>query len=85
LIQRMTADLDQYGRQAMTDLAGRAFKLGWDDARKGNTLRNRREVMQELFEEGSDGRKLHTAKIRQIYGAGFDLSKMHQQIENGEI
>jgi hypothetical protein len=57
-------------------IVGRAFAMGFDDGLKGSaTPRNGAEVA-DIILAGFARRVIDRQKIRQVYGAGFDLARV---------
>lgn len=65
-----------------------AFFYGYEDAKQGRRNPRTKEDVKSLIEqayprsvEGYDWRKGHWIKFRQVYGAGFDIAKLHAMIK----
>ena len=58
-----------------TDLASRAFALGYQDGLRLSTPKTSRMIVTLLMAH-MERRVVDRRKIRQVYGAGFDLGKM---------
>lgn len=66
----------------MADNAKAAFELGLTHGRSVATPWPAQDVMYVCLNapRNYDWRKLHTKKIRQVYGAGFDVGAMHKSL-----
>jgi len=68
------SDLDKYTDAQLTKLAGRAFRLGLEHGRTLSGPVDSVEVMIHL-NVTAHFRIFHRKKLRQVYGAGFDISR----------
>jgi hypothetical protein len=59
----------------LTVLAARAFVLGLRDGRTLSSPRRGGAVIRDLTKSGDVWRNIHRVKLRQVYGAGFDIAK----------
>lgn len=63
-------------------LADKAFRLGLQHGRRMSGPVDAYQIMLLLGHADSQRRKFHTKKLRQVYGAGFDISfAMHTGIK----
>ena len=62
----------------LNSYGAKAFAMGLLDGRNQNTPKTAEELFAILTENLTlrlDWRRVHHRKLRQVYGAGFDLSK----------
>lgn len=77
--------MDKMSRDDITHAAGEAFKMGWSDAVAGKRMKHRQEVFDILFPAVLSYRDMHIAKLRQVYGAGYDIGHMVNRINAGVL
>jgi hypothetical protein len=77
------SDADDWTDDQLADCARAAFLLGLADGRQRSKPRRRDEVV-EIARLAYQRRKIHAAKIRQVYGAGFDLSNLLVQVQRNK-
>jgi hypothetical protein len=81
-------DFDHMSDQRLSQLAALAFIRGLEDGRKGSTPATADALMQTLRDEIGrivTWRIYHKRKLRQVYGAGFDISRMSLINSNREV
>lgn len=69
------ASSDELGR-----LAERAFQWGLQDGKTRSAPITAQALMRELVPAGTEYRKIHRIKFRQVYGAGFDIGQCVKSI-----
>lgn len=77
----LNLDLDQASVLELTELASAAFRLGLEDGFDGGRLRSSGRLIEDLG--NPDRRRLHRRKLRQVYGAGFDLGRLRRAVAGG--
>jgi len=67
---------DPASDQLFIRLATSAFRMGLADGRTWARPRDSHEVMRAIGASIPDQRVLHRTKLRQVYGAGFDIARL---------
>lgn len=79
-------DLVNAGPEVFSALATKAFELGMADGRKvGPGPRNRQQLMTTILPANASFRVFHSKKLRQIYGAGFDIVRLNRYARTKEL
>lgn len=74
------------GYPVLRVLAETAFNMGLLDGMARSNPRSSRKIMDQLYQafplmwEEYSWKVFHRYKLRQVYGAGFDMARMHQTI-----
>lgn len=66
--------------EQLATYAHKAFLLGMLDGMQRASPRSSLDLMTDLLPAGAQYRVYHRKKFRQVYGAGFDISRMHVYI-----
>lgn len=59
----------------LCDFAHMAFSFGLSDGRTRSKPIDSEALMHRLFPVGWNGLKVHRWKLRQVYGAGYDIAR----------
>jgi hypothetical protein len=75
-------DLDKYTLEQMAELARGCFHQGFEDAMAGRRIMTAGGLWSFFFSGKTiEYRTMHQIKMRQVYGAGYDLGRMHKEIK----
>lgn len=73
-------NLDLWEPEQFGAAAHKAFMLGLADGENRASPRDGHAIMIEVFQAGTYGRVFHRQKIRQVYGAGFDIMQCRKRV-----